>query len=1063
MLLDRGSTAFAHQSEVDAVKNELKINHKYFDCWIYGFLENKNFDVQETVAKLKRREDMEKEDLGTFEITDWMIENMKEGIIQVLGVDKEGRVVFYVRTARDKPTKNRRVETRRIFDMFVSYGTRLRPESKRCQLVMLINQDKASLFSNVDMSFQAEIALRIAKFYPGCVDKMYICKMNRALSTVTKPIFSRLPAIVSDRIKIISAADIQAGKLLELFDEDVLPLELGGKNDCDKQERFNSFSDTIVHHFQELQEAIREGYSVKEWELMKLQQQEHITENPYKLSFLQRSVNDTGGGGLLGHSFSSMEDTKHLNTSLTDPQLHTCMSFDRMSGTIPRYVPVTAFDFMESTENFFRASIVEGYEREWIDIVKLEFQNRLEIKKHSGALHHETLFRPLPPPVQLFFRGFFWVCMTVMSLFFLCASLQIALMGATNGLYLFFSTLYEPLYIFPYGILLGIVSSQFTMFVSRGFELMANMYKGELVLPLKGLGTKAHVLQFSICALCVVACFVMFCVCLRWYGGFTAFGISASFGCLCAFCLTFVYHFFYALGFKRNSRKTYAEGGRANGAEATIYLFLDVVIDDDRPRRPTIEVITIIALLIVNFAFGVSFIFSDNVVFLCCSVVALVTFFFGIVVSTSIIPPTASSAVTLNSAFFSCVVWLYLVFILSQSGSSSQWTGSIAASIVVAVLFLILAFSTSIGWFKGVTGLWCFRMAWMTLLALHTGSIISLFAIDYQAGIAAAVLGIHLAVTVIRSEGATTYYGVLCYAVVCTILLLTCCLNGKSNADESYPYSISDSLLPNFSLDFEKSLNQTSDSFSPLCHSHFSDGKHSAATNIVGAALFAKLGFNSNLQSQVHDLSVWFPNFTQVDTIVTPKAKLNGGIFYSSDKNTTFVTIGAQQTVSQAIQLTTMWIETYSLAPLSVIVPSSILVHVAKYITFLKTVSPLVWKEDIEKVRKFINDYCVSNSHENGPIFLVGYSSTGAAAAYLLKQNVCDEKVVSFSSPSVSSVLNAGPSDVPLSYRLMSVSSNEFLFSPWDLDAIAQVFPCFSGNCNTLTSVVQNLDKYCSS
>lgn len=1061
VLLDRGGIAFAHQNEVDEVKKHLKIAHNYFDCWIYGFLENKNFDVSETVAKLKRRDDMERDELATIEITEWMIENMREGIIQVLGGDKEGRVVFYVRTARDKPTKVHRAETRRIFDMFVSYGTRLRPENKRCQLVMLINQDKAGLFSNVDMSFQAEIALRIAKFYPGCVDKMYICNMNRALSAVTKPVFSRLPAIVSDRIKIISPSDIKSGKLLELFDEDILPVELGGKNDCDKQELFNEFSSMIVHHFQELQEAILDGYSVKEWELLKLQKAERMADNSYRVGHFQRSVNDTWGGGAVNHSFSSLDDTKNLNMSLTDPQLHTCVSYDRLSGTMPRNIPVTGVDFMESTENFFRASIIEGYEREWIDIVKLELQKRLEIKKQSGALQHEALLHPFPPPVRLFFRGFLWLCMTVMALFFLAGTIQIALMGATNEMYIFFSTLHEPFYIFPYGVFLGILSSEFTMFVSRGFELMANMYKGELVLPLKGLGTKAHVFQFSVCVLCVVACFILFCVALDQANGFTAFGMSVSFGCLCAVCLTFIYHFCYAFGFKRDSKKSYAEGGRANGAEATIYLFLDVVIDEDRPRRPTIEVISGIALLIVNLAFGVSFMCSGNVVFLCCTVVVLTVLFFGIAVSTSIIPPTASSAVTLNSAFFSCVVWLHLVFILSQSGLSTEWKNSVAACICVAVVFSLPAVATSAGLFRGVTGLWCFRVAWIALFIFHTGSIISLYLIDYKAGIAATVLGIHLMVTVMRSEGATTNYGVLCFAIVCTILLLTCCLDGFQNASEAYSGSISDTLLPNFHTVFTNSLQESSDRFPPLCQTMFSAKNDVTATNIVGASLFAKLGFNNNLESQAHDLSVWFPYFERVDVLATRKNMLKGTIFYSSTSNITFIAMGTRQTLSQAIQFVTTWIETYALASLSIVVPSELLIKAAKYITFLKTVSPLAWKEDIKEMNAFISAYCTNSSFQNGPIYLIGYSSTGVAASYLLKNEDCSQRAVTFSVASVSTVLNAGISESLLPYYLMSVSASTFLFSSWEIGSTTQIFPCTSGNCGTLSDMVRNLDKYC--
>lgn len=100
---------------------------------------------------------------------------------------------------------------------------------------MLINQDKASMWSNLDMTMQAEIALRISKFYPGMLDKMYICKMGYTLSAMAKPIFRTLPAIVSDRIQIIDDRDIKNGVLFDLMDRAIVPDVLGGLNQCDDE------------------------------------------------------------------------------------------------------------------------------------------------------------------------------------------------------------------------------------------------------------------------------------------------------------------------------------------------------------------------------------------------------------------------------------------------------------------------------------------------------------------------------------------------------------------------------------------------------------------------------------------------------------------------------------------------------------------------------------------------------------------------------------------------------------------------------------------------------------
>ncbi|CAJ08218.1 conserved hypothetical protein [Leishmania major strain Friedlin] len=267
-LSDLGAVAISHRGEIDEVKRQLDVKHGYFDAWMYGFLENKKFDVGETVAKLHRRFAMEVSELASYELTDYMRESLRKGIIGEIGTDKAGRVAFLVNTKRDYPQSKHRDEQRRSFDMFVSYGTRLRKENKRCQMVMLINQDGASFFKNVDMTFQADIALRISKFYPGCVDKIYICNMSRTLAAMAKPIFKRLPAIVADRIQIIDDNDIKQGVLLELFDAEVLPVELGGKNKCDNEELWGAYADRVEKYYAELKRAVNErGMTVKDYEL----------------------------------------------------------------------------------------------------------------------------------------------------------------------------------------------------------------------------------------------------------------------------------------------------------------------------------------------------------------------------------------------------------------------------------------------------------------------------------------------------------------------------------------------------------------------------------------------------------------------------------------------------------------------------------------------------------------------------------------------------------------------------------------------------------------------------
>ena len=266
-LTDLGPLAVSHKKEIDEVRKRLGITHTHLDGWIFNFLENKFFNVEETVAKFQRRALFEEEELAKIVVTESMRENMRGGVIQLIGEDKCGRKTFYINTRRDFPTAKMREERTKIFDMWLTLGTQLRKDNRRCRITMLINQKDAGIWKNTDMNFQSSVALRIAKYYPGVVDKMYIVNMGNTLSKFAKPIFSRLPAGVSERIFILTDNDVKKGKLHELFDESILPVELGGKYDCDKQEKYDHFAATVENHWMEVREAIRSGISVKDWEV----------------------------------------------------------------------------------------------------------------------------------------------------------------------------------------------------------------------------------------------------------------------------------------------------------------------------------------------------------------------------------------------------------------------------------------------------------------------------------------------------------------------------------------------------------------------------------------------------------------------------------------------------------------------------------------------------------------------------------------------------------------------------------------------------------------------------
>lgn len=253
---------------LETVKQQVGIQHHYLDGWIYLFLSNKKFDIAETVAKLQRRDNMEKTVFANYTITPRIRTSMRAGIVQYIGRDKEGRHVLYFNTARDAPTSDRRPENQANMDMFLSWSVRCDVLNPSSQVTWLINQKDASMMRHVDLIFQKDMALRISKFFPGVIAKMYICNMSTALTFVMRPLLRQLPSAISDTIFMFSSGDIGKGKLLDFIDASVLPIAMGGNNDCDNQDNYNFFAETVEGYFNKCVEALNNGISIKEMEMM---------------------------------------------------------------------------------------------------------------------------------------------------------------------------------------------------------------------------------------------------------------------------------------------------------------------------------------------------------------------------------------------------------------------------------------------------------------------------------------------------------------------------------------------------------------------------------------------------------------------------------------------------------------------------------------------------------------------------------------------------------------------------------------------------------------------------
>ncbi|KAG5497506.1 hypothetical protein JKF63_03770 [Porcisia hertigi] len=928
VLLSIGLDAVAHQAEVDEVKRRMAIHHNYFDCWIYGFLENKNYNIDDAVAKLRRRAEFEREQLATYNVTDWMMESMRKGIIQIIGNDKAGRVTFYVSTARDKPSAARREESRMNFDMFVSYGTRLRPENQRCQIAMLINQEKASMMTNLDMTLQADIALRIARFYPGCVDKIYICKMGRLLAALAKPIFSRLPAIVSDRIKIISDSDIRSGKLLELFDADVLPVELGGKNDCDRQENYDRFAIDIRDYFQQLKQAIIRGEGVKEWELNSLRSAGYLDQQS-QMAALKHSIMEPSASQYeqpLGSSYKiggppSFITNDTITVRSLAPHTPVCQVFDidddanlitfgtdsvelraswsrglaqRNNSSLLRSPQRDLFiDYVTqfiTIESFFRLNLAEMHEREWLQIVQLEIKDRCTLRREWNVMQGDKLLAGLPPSMLQIAKGFLWLCLMVTSFFFLVGTCFIVVLGVITLINIFFAMFLSPFNVFPYGAAFVVVMSQFVIFCSRGFDVARSMFQGRVVQALKAFGGKALLFQLAISVSCSSACFILFCVMATRYNVLIGLQYSLAYGWIVAVCLIFMHHLIFAFGFRSFNQRSYVHGSRQNNAETTLYLLMEVEMGEDhiKERCPPAEVIMLTVMGVLSVAMGVAFIVGGGLFFLCAAVVAQAVLLLLCAVFTAARNVGSSSDIVISCAFYASVFWMNTLFTLTKKGWSGDGSGAMLSVLFIMTFFLITGMVTVYGPWSGVVRRWLFRISWLLLLLHLLGCVVALTVLNYRLGLLVLALAVHLVLCILRTNESFNSLGLFSMSVSFTLALLACCLIGHFSLTDVYEGSVSEQLLPNYASRFNTAAisrcptttNRTPSEpligganvlVSASVQRAHRDAmpplclmQFSPTLDVSGMALFAKLGLNKDVAAQEADLNRWFPSFKRV-------------------------------------------------------------------------------------------------------------------------------------------------------------------------------------------------------
>lgn len=1018
---DLGAVALSHRDEVDAVKHQIGIPHGYFDAWIYGFLENKKFDVDETVAKLHRRFEMEVRELASYELTDNMRESLRKGIIQDIGQDKAGRVAFFINTKRDFPQSKYRDEQRRTFDMFVSYGTRLRMENKRCQIVMIINQDGASMFKNVDMGFQADVALRISKYYPGGIDKMYICKMSRTLAAMAKPIFKRLPAIVSDRIQIIDDNDIKNGVLLELFDEAVLPVALGGTNNCDDAEHWNSYADRVEKYYAELKRAVNEkGLTVKEFELEALGVNPTETPLSPQVDTLAQSVrsmalypSNSGEG-----SYSAAGLPRHGargSTSVALKTLMTCLSDEDYDISSPSGMAVT------SAQGAAWAQIVEPFPRglavffleellRWRSATEdeeraerfklLDYQISAYQKITGEAIKGLNVgdgkwYVGIPYPLRSLYRLLLMGVTTLNVIYYIGAIIFCAVFSADVIVTVFFGCFVKPSFFFPLSAVLLMVAIQAAAICSRACDFVSAIYNGNVVPPFERLGsTLGTIAEVTLFFVTASIQFIIFCLYARRESPLKGLQVSFATGWLSAvFIVAFTHAFFFTGLFTSNTNR-----GTENRL-AALPFFLALNFGGSAGKDKTSDVRFILRMssflicgipLAVSMILGIGFLISRIVSLYPCTMAAALSAAFLINYYTDSLSNTMSSSLVRFTLWMMTVVWLYVTFAFGFQNFSSSYASSVIVAAVLNGAFVLLALLC----LRRMDNSWLLRISFVVVLLYILACAITLFPlVDWRLGIFCFALLAHNVLNIVFSPRDLTNIHATFFVVAAVLLLgISCVLLGwygtslLTTEPQSLPSTTASAVVPSLHLYHQY----------PVCTVRL--GADDSVT-VVDVALLMELVVSRTTDVFETDFTRWFGSSGVVYDGIVQNIDADGTSWafhqftMPAAANLTVLALTNRYALSSIVAMVA-WVDAIALSPLSIFLPVAWTDTIVYVMSFVTRLIPFGWTDLLKDMTDFIDSRAAESTTD------LLFAGSGIAGGFLsVAASRAEQQAIVFAAP----------------------------------------------------------------
>lgn len=1106
-LVDLGSVALSHQREIEAIRAELGITHGYFDAWLYGFLENKKFNIEEALEKLKRRFAMEISVLAEYQLTDYARRRLREGIMQDIGNDKQGRAVFYMCASRDSQSKEHAEEDQMIFDMFISYGTRLRQESKCSQMVMLINQQGYSFLKAMDSGLQGDQAIRISKFYPGMVFKMYMCGMSSTAAFMAKPIISRLPAVVSERLQIISEKDIKNGALFEYFDKSVLPLDLGGTNDCDKPSHWHQYADRIENYFMKLKDAVRNSkLTVKEFELEELGidlSGKENTETPLALSPSTFPLQHTGGTSArnsVSPSINSIPDLAYQRPLLScrsDYSDDVISTEGGEAGPHPRRHRDILENFVEIFKPLpppFALFFIEEFIR-WVDFtMEHEEVERYKILKEradclGSLMSHEQRGWSIEVAnsnerakfhIVCFIK--FWTLIFTLftSIYFLLAIIFWAVFSGNMIVALFLGFFVEPSFVFPLSFGIVAVFSQGTSITKRGIEIVMAIWSQRVIPPLGLFGAKGGVISEAVLSLVLaitqLAVFIYYCK----YGAALGLQHSIAVAWVVAVCVVLLSHVFFFTGFFNHKTKS---SEHSDALRLPLFFIQRGKHQEKQMAIPNVIMVICGLMLMASLLLGVGFLISRIVILYVCTVVVTIASAWLINVCCDELLRSASSIFMSMVTDMFCLSWIYITFLFGFEPFSTRWA-----------IFPIVYAVISAGFFLcGVVGLKItrnttfLRAMYVFLLLYFFSCWVSTFPlVNWGLGVMIFVFIFHSLLNLFLAPSAFSDSHSSFLVCLAGLLLLTACvLIGWNGMSPTYvtgtlPTRLSVSqenndflkdVRPSSALSRNKVLESLTASSLEVYHRYpvcsIQVGTQSSSFSIADMSYLVELSSSIKRQpeSVEEDFQAWFEG-TSLTYNGVVSSSYNDDLyvlkFSSSEAGTTFYVV-KQFSPLISTSFMTVWLSSLSLRPFEFFVPEYWIKTFNLIISVIQRMIPYSSWDIIDYLENFLSKEA-SASSDNIIVLADGIIGGGLAAAVCRLDTVV--QAILFDTPGQLNVVNPASVDSTRYHdrvlSIMLINSVNFFFGGLDI-SVAQFLPCSSSveTCESSYFITKKLQDAC--